>query len=65
LINAMPAKTITCPDCGLVLRVLRDATGTKLIYDVNDWHRRCARLNLDDPALCLVWRKGTSPEKQK
>jgi hypothetical protein len=50
----MPVKTITCPDCGLVLRVTRDATGSTLIYDVTDWQRRCKRLEHDDPAWCLV-----------
>jgi hypothetical protein len=61
----MSPKTIICPDCELVLRVLRDATGTKLIYDINDWHRRCKHLDLGDPALWLVWRKGPNPEKQQ
>jgi hypothetical protein len=59
----MPAKTITCPDCGLVLRVTRDATKSTLICDVSDWQRRCKRLDLDDPAWCLIQR-GTSPKKQ-
>ena len=59
----MPAKTITCPDCGLVVRVTRDAKGSTLIYDVNDWQRRCKHPALDDPALCLVWRRRTSSEK--
>jgi hypothetical protein len=45
----MPTKTITCPKCGLVVRELRDATGTRLIYDINDWHSRRRRLDLDDP----------------
>ena len=46
----MPVKTITCPDCGLVLRLTRDKTGSKLIYDVNDWQRRCKRLEHEGPA---------------
>jgi hypothetical protein len=60
--RTMPIKMITCPDCGLVLRVTRDATGSKLIYDVNDWQRRCKRLDHDDPAWCLV-RHGTKPNE--
>ena len=60
----MPAKTITCPDCGLVFRVRRDASGSRLLYDVNDWQRRCKRLDLDDPALCLVQRYRKSSKKQ-
>jgi hypothetical protein len=54
----MSPKPITCPDCGLDIRVLSDATGSQLVYDINDWQRRCRRLNLGDPALCLVRRKG-------
>jgi hypothetical protein len=46
----MPAKTIICPDCGLVLRVSRNVDGSTLIYDVSDWQRRCKRPYLDDPA---------------
>ena len=61
----MPAKSITCPDCGLVVRVTRDAKGSKLIYDVNDWQRRCKHPDLDDPALCLVWRKRTPSKKSE
>ena len=60
----VPAKTITCPDCGLVLRVSRNDAGSTLIYDVGDWQRRCKRLDLDDPAWCLVRRDGTHPKKQ-
>jgi hypothetical protein len=57
----MARKTITCPDCGLVLRVVRDPSGSKLVYDVNDWQRRCKRLHLDDPSWCLIRRDGTTP----
>ena len=31
--STMPARTITCPDCGLVLRVSRNDTGSTLLYD--------------------------------
>jgi hypothetical protein len=58
----MPVKTITCPDCGLVLRLTRDKMGSKLIYDVNDWQRRCKRLEHKGPAWCLV-RHGTKPNE--
>src|SRR5262245_56182878 len=52
---AVLPKTITCPDCGLVLRVTQSARGsTTLIYDVNDWQRRCWRINLGSPVMCLV-----------
>ena len=59
----MPAKTITCPDCGLVLRVSRNDAGSTLIYDVSDWQRCCKRVGLDDTALCLFRREGTHPKK--
>jgi hypothetical protein len=62
---AMPAKTITCPDCGLVLRISRNVAGWTLLYGVSDWQRRCKRLDFDNPAWCLVRRDGTSPKKEK
>ena len=62
--SEMPIKTITCPDCGLVLRVARDATKSTLLYEVGDWQSRCQRRDLDDPAWCLIRREGTSPKKQ-
>jgi hypothetical protein len=62
----MPVKTITCPDCGLLLRVApRDDAGSTLLYDVRDWQRRCKRVDLDNPAWCLVRRDGTHPKPQK
>jgi hypothetical protein len=60
----MAAKTVTCPDCGLALRVCRNDTGSNLIYDVSDWQRRCKRLDLDSPGWCLVRRDGTHPKKE-
>src|SRR5262245_60350737 len=52
---AVLPKTITCPNCGLVLRVTQRARGsTTLIYDINDWQRRCWRTDLGSPVLCLV-----------
>jgi hypothetical protein len=59
----MPTKTITCPDCGLVLKVVRGVAKSTVLYDVSDWQRRCKRLDLDDPAWCLIQRDGTSPKK--
>jgi hypothetical protein len=61
----MRPKTITCPDCGLVLRITRNDTGSTLIYDVRDWQDRCKRPNLDDPAWCLIRRDGSHPPKEK
>ena len=55
-----PAKAIFCPDCGLALRVAREGNSSTLAYDFGDWQRRCKRVELDDPAWCLVQRDGTS-----
>jgi hypothetical protein len=52
----MGTKTITCPDCGLVLKVEH----LRLVYDVDEWRRRCIRVHLDNPAWCLIQRNGTS-----
>jgi len=60
----MPAETITCPDCGLVVRVLPDVTSTKVAYDINDWQRRCTRLYLESPTRCLLLRERIVPKKE-
>ena len=62
--SEMSTKTITCPDCGLVLRVARDATKSTLLYEVGDWQSRCQRPDLGDPAGCLIRRDGARPKKQ-
>jgi hypothetical protein len=62
--SSVPTKTITCPDCGLVLRVSRNDTGLSLLDDVADWQCRCTRLDLDNPAWCLIRRDGTHPKKK-
>jgi hypothetical protein len=54
--GTMASKTITCPDCGLVLKVEH----LRLVYDVDEWRRRCIRADLDNPAWCLIQRNGTS-----
>jgi hypothetical protein len=59
----MPTKTITCPDCGLVLRVCCNHAGSTLLYDVSDWQGRCKRFDLGNPAWCLVRREGTHLKK--
>ena len=60
----MHAKMITCPDCGLVLRVSRNDSGSNLLYDVSDWQRRCKRVDLESPAWCIVRRDGAHPKKE-
>jgi hypothetical protein len=60
----MSAKTITCPDCGLVLTVLLpDPQGTELVYDANEWRRRCVHPDLGGPAACLVLRGNQNPKQ--
>jgi hypothetical protein len=54
------AKAIICPDCGLPLRVTREASGSTFTYDLGDWQQRCKRVDLDHPAWCLLQRDGTS-----
>jgi hypothetical protein len=54
----MSEKILTCPRCGLVMRVLPDPEGTRLIYDASEWQRRCELRELGGPALCLVRRGG-------
>jgi hypothetical protein len=56
----MAAKTITCPDCGLVLQVV----GSQVIYDIDEWRRRCKRVDLDSPLWCLIQRDDTRKPSQ-
>src|SRR5262245_25644930 len=55
------AQTITCPDCGLVLRSINGTTGFKCVYDIDVWRRVCTHVDLGDAAWCLVQRDGTHP----
>jgi hypothetical protein len=57
----MPPKTITCPDCGLVLRLTRNEAGSALINNLNEWQAHCKRPHRDDPAWCLIRRDGSHP----
>jgi len=44
-----------CPHCGLPLKMSRDPGGhPQLRYDTDEWKRRCKRLDLASPALCLI-----------
>src|SRR5262245_18848128 len=52
-------QTVTCPDCGLVLRLIDGSPGFKLVYDRRAWQRACTRVHLEDAAWCLVQRDGT------
>jgi hypothetical protein len=59
------ANTITCPDCGLVVRVTCGGRRSHLVYDIKDWQRRCKRGAVEQPAWCFVQRDGTSPKKEQ
>jgi hypothetical protein len=58
----MSAKSIACPDCGLVIKVASDAEKSTLLYDFSEWQARCQRLDLEGPAWCLIRRDATSPK---
>jgi hypothetical protein len=48
-----PAKTATCPHCGLVLRITLDKIGTRVRFTVKEWRGLCKFPHLDSPVLCL------------
>jgi hypothetical protein len=62
LLHPMAVESMTCPDCGLVVRVTC-AQRSRLIYDVKEWRRRCKRIAVSEPASCFVQRDGTTPKK--
>jgi hypothetical protein len=47
---------ITCPRCGLALRVSDGSNGQRLSvqYDVLEWERRCKVPTLGSPVVCLM-----------
>jgi hypothetical protein len=49
-------RTITRPDCDLVLRAVDDGSGSKFVYDERVWRCICTRVHLGDAARCLVQR---------
>src|SRR6516164_10173356 len=53
-VHLMAVDSITCPDCGLVVRVTCGASRSRLIYDIKEWKRRCKRGDVDQPAWCFV-----------
>jgi hypothetical protein len=53
----VPAKTVSCPHCGLLLALKADKSGTRLTYDIADWKRRCEHPALGTPVLCLLERR--------
>ena len=62
--RATAVKEITCPECGLVLRVKDGEESLNLTYAVREWGRLCARRDLGDPAWCLLQRDGTGARKK-
>jgi hypothetical protein len=62
--HTMPKRTVTCPDCQLVVEASSEETSdSKLIFDPNAWRARCQHTTLGSPVWCLVRRDGTSPAK--
>ena len=53
----MTAKETTCTECGFVMEIRQDAGGAVLIYDVEDWRRRCKNIELGGPVWCLLKRR--------
>jgi hypothetical protein len=49
-----PGRPSACPHCGLALTIQPDATGTRVIFSVEDWRRLCKHPHLDSPTLCLA-----------
>lgn len=47
------ATILTCPHCGLSLKIEHHAGGPILVYDRNEWNRRCRQPDLNSPAYCL------------
>src|SRR5689334_12581907 len=59
--KGLSRRTITCPDCGLVLSAVDDRSCFKCVYDRRVWRQICTRAHLGDAAWCLVQRDGTHP----
>jgi hypothetical protein len=54
-------QSVHCPHCGLMLTIGQNAHGPTLSYDRDEWKRRCKRLDLASPALCLAEREMKKP----
>jgi hypothetical protein len=50
----MAIETITCPHCGLILKVETCAEEFTVSYDGEEWRQRCKHLDLGSPGLCLA-----------
>ena len=57
----MPAKSSSCPHCGLALLIKPDKTETRLSFDFEEWKRLCKYLYLESPLLCLVQIASAAP----
>ena len=60
--HRMRAEPITCPDCGLVVTLMPVPGGSTLLYDLEEWRRRCRQIALGGPVWCLVARDVTKPK---
>jgi hypothetical protein len=56
----MPAKTVTCPHCGLAIKIDR----SNFLYDVKEWRRVCKRPDLD-PRLSLLLQRPVWSSSEK
>ena len=63
--DGMPSNRVACPDCGIVVTM---STGnepiTTITYDINDWRKRCKRIDFESPVWCLIARDGTFPMRK-
>ncbi len=51
---SVPAKTVNCLHCGLVLTLKPGKGATRLTYEVPEWKQRCLHFALGSPVLCLL-----------
>jgi len=63
--DGMPSNRVACSDCGIVVTM---STGnepiTTITYDINDWRKRCKRIDFESPVWCLIARDGTFPMRK-
>ena len=64
VMQSMLDTEITCPECGLVLRVRDDGAVILFNYAMSEWQRRCERRDLGDPIWCLLQLVRTRTQKK-
>ena len=58
-------KTVTCPDCKLVVPVTGTDPDFRFVSDVTDWKRLCERPHRGDPVGSLLWRLRTNLRRKE